>query len=297
MKDRTTTGTSLIEVPVIDVNGSDATTRLDPVAIEEPLEVRIGDRSISVTMRTPGHDEELAVGFLFGEGLISSRDQIKDVTASLGPGVNERNVVSIELANEVSFEIDQLERHFYTTSSCGVCGKTSIEALSRFPIHENKSEASIDPAVVRGLPSRLAEAQDVFRKTGGLHAAALFEPDGSLIGIREDVGRHNAMDKLIGSRVLAGDVPVGDKIVVVSGRASFELAQKAVMAGMSFMAAVGAPSSLAVELASWYGMTLIGFLRDDRFNVYTRPKRVVGNEPARESFRSPAGAETNSTRS
>ena len=280
-KDRTTTGSSLIAVPVIDVNGSTSATRIDQVAIEEPLEIRIGRHPISVTMRTPGHDEELAVGFLHGEGVISSRDQIVDVRASLGPDApeDERNVVSVELANEVGFEIESLERHFYTTSSCGVCGKASIEALARFPLNENKSEMRVAADAVKLLPSRLSEAQDLFHETGGLHAAALFERDGSLIEVREDVGRHNAMDKLIGSRVLAGDIPIGDKIVMVSGRASFELVQKAVMAGITIMAAVGAPSSLALEAASWYGMTLIGFLRDDRFNVYTRPKRVIAGTP------------------
>jgi FdhD protein len=276
LKNRNITGTSLIEVPVMDVNGSGHRTRLDSLAIEEPLEIRIGGMPISITMRTPGHDEELAVGFLFGEGLIRSGDQIRSLSAGDPDDPDARNVVTVELENEVGFEFERLERHFYTTSSCGVCGKGSIEALEVFPRLENKSGLTVERSVIRGLPTALSSSQDLFRETGGLHAAAVFSPDGHLVDLREDVGRHNAMDKLVGSMVLDDDIPVGERIVLVSGRASFELVQKALMAGFPIMAAVGAPSSLAVELASWYGLTLIGFLREDRFNVYTKPKRIAG---------------------
>jgi len=228
-------------------------------------------------MRTPGHDDELAVGFLFGEGLIRSRDQIRSIVApgAVIPNVSEPNVVNIELSNEVGFEIQRLERHFYTTSSCGVCGKASIEAVEVFPDVEITSDLEIDEAVIHSLPGTLDTVQDLFRQTGGLHAAALFEPDGTLLEVREDVGRHNALDKVIGAQVLAGSIPLSDKIVLISGRASFELVQKAVMAGIPIIAAVGAPSSLAVELAAAFGMTLVGFVRDDRFNVYTKPNRIA----------------------
>ena len=233
---------------------------------------------MSVTMRTPGHDDELAVGFLFGEGVITNRDQIRSLIAGSRAGASadpgDQNIVNLELANEVGFEIENLERHFYTTSSCGVCGKASIEAVEVFPDGEMTTDLEVDEDVIHSLPSKLDTVQDLFRETGGLHAAGLFKPDGTLVEIREDVGRHNALDKLIGAQVLAGSVPVGDGIVLVSGRASFELVQKAVLAGIPLMAAVGAPSSLAVELAATYGMTLIGFVRDGRFNVYTKPKRV-----------------------
>lgn len=264
-------------MPVIRTNGAGRVTRLDALAIEEPLEIRVGGRSVSVTMRTPGHDDELAVGFLFGEGLIRSRDQIRSIVApgAVIPNVSEPNVVNIELSNEVGFEIQRLERHFYTTSSCGVCGKASIEAVEVFPDVEITSDLEIDEAVIHSLPGTLDTVQDLFRQTGGLHAAALFEPDGTLLEVREDVGRHNALDKVIGAQVLAGSIPLSDKIVLISGRASFELVQKAVMAGIPIIAAVGAPSSLAVELAAAFGMTLVGFVRDDRFNVYTKPNRIA----------------------
>jgi FdhD protein len=274
LTERTNVGTSVIEVPVIDINGEGRVTRLDSLAIEEPLEIRIGDRSISVTMRTPGHDEELAVGFLFGEGLIRNRGQIRSIVVGDGEDAGTQNIVTLELANEVGFEIGKLDRHFYTTSSCGVCGKASIEAIEVFPDGEISSDLEIDATTIHKLPGQLDAVQDLFRETGGLHAAALFDPDGSLTDVREDVGRHNAMDKLVGSLVLKNAIPMTDKIMLVSGRASFELVQKAVMAGVPIMAAVGAPSSLAVELAATYGMTLIGFLRDGRFNVYTKPKRL-----------------------
>jgi len=267
LRDKTAMSASVIEVPVVVVNGAGRVTRLDALAIEEPLEIRVAGTSISVTMRTPGDDDALAIGFLFGEGLISGPAQVSSIRL-------DKNIVNVELDNEVAFEADRLARNFYTTSSCGVCGKASIEAIEVFPETEIHSNIEVDAAIIHGLPSRLASVQDVFRQTGGLHAAALFDRHGDLIDVKEDVGRHNAMDKLVGTRVMAGETPLDDKIVLVSGRASFELVQKAVMAGIPIMAAVGAPSSLAVELAATFGMTLIGFVRDQRFNVYTKPERV-----------------------
>jgi len=267
LRDKTAMSASVIEVPVVVVNGAGRVTRLDALAIEEPLEIRVAGTSISVTMRTPGDDDALAIGFLFGEGLISGPAQVSSIRL-------DKNIVNVELDNEVAFEADRLARNFYTTSSCGVCGKASIEAIEVFPETEIHSNIEVDAAIIHGLPSRLASVQDVFRQTGGLHAAALFDRHGDLIDVKEDVGRPNALDKLVGTRVMAGETPLDDKIVLVSGRASFELVQKAVMAGIPIMAAVGAPSSLAVELAARFGMTLVGFVRDGRFNVYTKPERV-----------------------
>ena len=259
----------------------------DQLAVEEPLEIRLAyqadgqrvQRSISVTMRTPGHDAELAVGFLLGEGIIRGQDDIARVHPC-GPGVGPfhlHNVVRVELQTDVGVDMKRLERHFYTTSSCGVCGKTSLEALHVSPGFELSLE---DPVVsaetIHRLPHQLRQSQAIFDHTGGLHGAGLFTACGELVGLREDVGRHNAVDKLIGAEVLAGRVPLLDRIILVSGRASFELVQKAVMAGIPVMVAVGAPSSLAVELACRFKMTLVGFARDNRFNVYSGEWRLCG---------------------
>lgn len=258
--------------------------RPDVVAVEEPLEIRVAFGAlsarviepISVTMRTPGHDEELAAGFLLGEGIISYRDDVARIV-KCGPETmphRVQNVVRVELADEVQFDQARLERHFYTTSSCGVCGKTSLEAISTVRTTKLGGDFEIDADFVHGLPELLRETQAVFERTGGLHAAALFDARGTLIAVREDVGRHNAVDKLIGSQLLAGALPAADKVLLVSGRASFELVQKAVMAGVPMLAAVGAPSSLAVELAARFGMTLLGFVRNGSFNVYCGGERV-----------------------
>lgn len=251
----------------------------DLLAVEEPLEIRLAApsadervfRTISVTMRTPGHDAELAAGFLFAEGMVRERGEIEDVAVDDPSG----NVVSIRLARHAAVDLARLERHFYTTSSCGVCGKTSIEALqttSHYPLP--LGEPIVDASLIHRLPSALRAAQSVFDETGGLHAAALFDREGRLRCVREDVGRHNALDKVIGSELLAGRLPADDALLVVSGRASFELVQKAVMAGVPILVAVGAPSSLAVQLATCSGMTLVGFARDARFNVYAGSERV-----------------------
>lgn len=264
------------------------------LAIEEPLEIRVSfardgkrtHRPISITMRTPDHDAELAAGFLFTEGIVTSRDQIDGIRhcapklakgrGSLGfETPHGSNTIRVDLAAGVDIDLERLERHFYTSSSCGVCGKSSIEAL-RTGVRELQTNGmSISRDIILSLPDRLRAAQDAFEQTGGLHASALFRPNGEIDTTREDVGRHNALDKVIGAKFLSGEVPLRDSILLVSGRASFELVQKALMAGISIMAAVGAPSSLAVELAAEYGMTLVGFVRDGRFNVYCGEQRIV----------------------
>ena len=272
------------------VTTSDGREFGDRLAVEEPLEVRIGfpngtHKAVSITMRTPGDDGELAAGFLFTEGIISSHDQIKQIRhCGLKIGSNKgtldrtsalnSNTIRVDLNDVLDLDLKRLERNFYTTSSCGVCGKASIEALAT-GVKRATSELLVTSDVIHSLPARLREAQAVFETTGGLHASALFSANGDLDIVREDVGRHNALDKVIGAKFLDGKPPLSDKILLVSGRASFELAQKALMAGIPILASVGAPSSLAVELAREYGMTLIGFVRNERFNVYTGGERIV----------------------
>jgi FdhD protein len=266
-------------------NGVEQAT--DVVATEEPLEIRLEfddadgrrmERSISITMRTPGNDEELALGFLFSEGIIrNARDVL--IARPCGPPAPNGliNVVRVELASGVDVELDRLSRNFYTSSSCGVCGKASLDAVAVQGHYEIASNAfSIDHRLLGALPEALRSDQVVFEETGGLHASGLFGADGKVIAVREDVGRHNALDKLIGSRLQADALPLDRYGIALSGRASFELMQKAMMAGCPVVAAVGAPSSLAVELAEEFGITLIGFLKRDRFNVYSRTDRILG---------------------
>jgi FdhD protein len=272
------TDQAVAAVSVCRIDGSGATIHSDFLAVEEPLEIRLGcmidgrrsHRGVSVTMRTSGHDGELAVGFLFTEGIITTREQITDVRAC-GAG----NVVRVELRPEVAVDLARLERHFYTASSCGVCGKTSLEAVCiRSPYRPSEGRPIVAATVIHRLPETLRAAQAVFDRTGGLHAAALFDIRGTLLCLREDVGRHNALDKLIGSQFLARRTPLSESVLLVSGRASFELVQKAMMAGIPVLAAVGAPSSLAVDLAREHGLTLLGFVRADRFNIYTGADRI-----------------------
>jgi FdhD protein len=269
-----------VEVSVERVRDGGASGQaVDALAVEEPLEIRLEAevagrlvrKTISVTMRTPGDDIELAAGFLFTEGIVTERAQLEHVGRC---GV-AANVVRVRLAAGAEVDLARLERHFYTTSSCGVCGKTSIEALrttSRYPLPPG--QPVVDAGLIHRLPESLREAQSVFERTGGLHASALFDAEGRVRCLREDVGRHNALDKVIGAELLAGRLPAHDRVLVVSGRASFELVQKGVMAGIPVLVAVGAPSSLAVELATTTGMTLVGFARDGRFNVYADAQRV-----------------------
>jgi len=260
------------------VSGDSLEPADDTLAVEEPLEIRLGcevagrrgRRAISITMRTPGHDTELAIGFLFTEGIIVAREQVAKLT-SCGAG----NVACVTLQRGVEVDLSRLERHFYTASSCGVCGKTSLDAVQVSPRNRCIADRPVvDAAVVCRLPALLRAAQKVFDRTGGLHAAALFDASGELLCLREDVGRHNALDKLIGHEFLAGRTPLFESLLLVSGRASFELVQKAAVAGIPILAAVGAPSSLAVDLARKHGLTILGFVRNDRFNIYTGGERI-----------------------
>jgi FdhD protein len=265
-------------VEVHRVSQSESQIETDVLAVEEPLEIRIActmngqrvHRPISVTMRTPGDDAELAVGFLFTEGIVRERDQVEGVQFCGG-----KNAVRVDLRADVAVELAGLERHSYTSSSCGVCGKTTIDSIRvRLGRKSHPDSFRVDAAVIRRLTGALREAQPIFDRTGGLHASALFDFDGHLLALREDIGRHNALDKLIGFEFLAGRMPSSERILLVSGRASFELVQKAAVARIPILAAVGAPSSLAVELAAESGMTLIGFVKLDRFNVYSGIERI-----------------------
>jgi FdhD protein len=258
----------------------------DVVATEEPFEIRLGysrrdgsraEEPVSVTMRTPGHDEDLAVGFLLTEGIIRARSDVEGVVARSQRATDGLiNVVRVELTPGVAVDFKRLERNFYMTSSCGVCGKASIDAVAiqgQYDLAANPFRMSGD--ALGRLPAALKARQAVFEQTGGLHASGLFDADGAIVALREDVGRHNALDKLVGHALMRGEVPLVRNGVIVSGRASFELMQKAKMAGVPLVAAVGAPSSLAVELAREFGITLVGFLKPDRFNVYSRPDRIL----------------------
>lgn len=261
--------------------GGKARLRSDVLATEEPMEVRLvsgGDRrTVAVTMRTPGADFELAAGFLHGEGVVSSPEDVARISYCVDPEVDagqRYNIVNVELRGGLSYDPSPLERHFYTTSACGVCGKASIEQLELrgCPVVPPGPEVSAD--VLRSLPGRLREAQGLFEETGGLHAAGLFDAGGKLVAVREDVGRHNAVDKLVGWALLEGRLPLHEHIVMVSGRSSFEILQKCLAAGVPIVCAVSAPSSLAVDVARGFGITLVGFLRGDRFNVYAGSERV-----------------------
>jgi FdhD protein len=256
----------------------------DSLVLEEPLEIQVASgpeearewKAVAITMRTPGHDRELAAGFLIGEGLLRSLDEVEAVYGH-GPRYGEQgwqHVVRIAFRPGAALNLDRLQRNFYTTSSCGVCGKTSLEALELSFPPLPATTWQIDPETVRELPGRLREAQDVFEQTGGLHAAGLFTPEGWAVVIREDVGRHNAVDKVIGARFLAGRGDFSEHLLVVSGRASFELMQKALASGIPMLVAVGAPSSLAVQMAEKFGATLIGFTKTTGFNIYTDVGRV-----------------------
>jgi FdhD protein len=286
---REAVGRLTVRRPVLRIAaGRPPTRRPDTLAAEEPMELRVGGRALAVTMRTPGHDVELAHGFLLTEGVITAPGDV--VTARWcdsvdDTGANTYNVLDVALAPGVAPAEAGVERNFYTTSSCGVCGKASLDAVrlrSRFP--PAGDPVRLDAETLYGLPDALREAQRIFESTGGLHAAGLFTADGTALVVREDVGRHNAVDKVLGWALLNGRVPVAGCVLMVSGRASFELVQKAVMAGVPVLAAVSAPSSLAVALADEGGMTLVGFLRGTAMNVYAGAQRIahpatVGGSP------------------
>lgn len=253
--------------------------RPDTLAAEEPMEIRVGGRALTITMRTPGDDFDLAVGFLVSEGVVRTTSDVLSARYCAGAtddGTNTYNVVDVGLDPALPPLDASLERNFYTTSSCGLCGKASLDAVrtaSTWSVAEDPLR--ISPHVLATLPERLRESQQVFDRTGGLHAAALFSADGELLCLREDVGRHNAVDKVIGHAARNGMLPLRETILMVSGRASFELVQKAVMAGIPMMAAVSAPSSLAVDLAEENGLTLVGFLRGSSMNVYSGADRLL----------------------
>lgn len=269
---------SVVSCPITKVKQDRYSNTEDILAIEEPLEIRLGhwqagkyiQKNISITMRTPGSDAHLATGFLFTEGIIRNGEEIENVTS-----ISE-NIILINLKSSVLPDIAKLERHFYTTSSCGVCGKSSIESIKTIcNVETSGVDFEIPATLAYQLPQLLRKHQNVFEQTGGLHASALFNINGELLLIQEDVGRHNALDKLIGYALQKNMLPLDNHILLLSGRASFELIQKATMAGIKMVAAVGAPSSLAVQLACENNITLIGFLREERFNIYCAPKRIV----------------------
>jgi len=278
--------------------------RTDQIATEEPLEIRLraagieegagahpvfrrrsegaARRTVAITMRTPGADFELAAGFLYGEGIIRRADEIRGISHCEEPDLDEDkryNIVNVDLHGHVLPDLQALERHFYTTSACGVCGKASLESLRIRGSPSIPPGPEVDADVIRRLPEALREGQGIFAATGGLHAAALFDPHGNRLAVREDVGRHNALDKLVGWALLAGRLPLSGHIVMVSGRSSFEILQKSLMAGVPIVCAVSAPSSLAVSLAREFGITLVGFLRGDRFNIYSGLERVRLDQP------------------
>ena len=276
-----------IEIETLRMRDGKLSDASDRLALEEPLEIRLDyadgalrrEKSISITMRTPGNDDELAAGFLFTEGILRSPEDVVSILPC-GPRTGPhqgQNIIKVKLRDEAQISWPKLERHFYATSSCGVCGKASLDAL------EVQGLTPISPDGFRFLTSQIAqlsprmrEKQAVFDQTGGLHASALFNVQGDLMALREDVGRHNALDKLLGAQFLARSTPLSQVLLFLSGRASFELVQKAVVAGIPFIAAVGAPSSLAVELAKKFNVTLLGFVRDDRFNIYHGGWRLMG---------------------
>jgi len=294
-----TTGDSMLQTTVEKVTGQISHREMDSLAIEEPLEIQLTYgpsgarqmRSISVTMRTPGNDFDLAAGFLMTEGVIQDANDIEQIAYagdSFGEGTespqamdvlkpgSKRNTVRVDLAADVVVNLGSLQRNFYTTSSCGICGKASLLALRTVCPPRAANNFKVDAQLLYHLPERLRASQGVFDRTGGLHGAGLFDSTGNLLALREDVGRHNAVDKLIGSEFLADRTPARDRLLLLSGRASFELLQKALMGGLPMVAAVGAPSSLAVQVAREFDITLVGFLREDHFNIYHGSERIAG---------------------
>lgn len=277
--------TRSLAIQINKVSGDSAKSQADEVAVEEPMEIRLGystatgrtASSVSITMRTPGHDAELACGFLFSENIIRAASDIAKVEhcGPAAPDSGNHNIIRVDLAADVAVDLGRLQRHFYTTSSCGVCGKSSLDALrisGAEPLRHNDTRFSRD--VLIAMPAALRKQQQTFDQTGGLHAAAAFNSQGEIQVVHEDVGRHNAVDKVIGSLLTDNKLPASGLGLMVSGRASFELMQKALMAGMPLLAAVSAPSSLAVALAKEFNVSLVGFLRGDTFNIYSAGERI-----------------------
>jgi FdhD protein len=272
-----------VEVEVLALDGDARRAKHDHVVGEEPLELRLvagrTTQTLAVTMRTPGNDFELAAGFVYGEGIVRSRDELSELTYCIDPSVDPEqryNIVTIELRTKPNdLDLARFERHFTMNSACGVCGRAQLESLHALGARAIDDAVRIPRALLYALPERMREAQRVFASTGGLHAAALFDERGEMIAVREDVGRHNAIDKLVGWALLNERVPLRRCVLAVSGRASYEILQKAVVANAPIVAAISAPSSLAVELAREFNVTLVGFLRGDRANVYAAPERIV----------------------
>lgn len=273
-------------IEIVRVQGNQHQKVKDLLAVEEPLEIRLifgpednrTEKSLSVTMRTPGNDEELALGFLLSEGIINERKDVVQIRhcETVKDEAERGNVLKVHLSPSLAFEMKALDRHFYTSSSCGVCGKASMESVFQstcYPLPPDTPKISAE--LIHAMPDKLREAQAVFEHTGGLHAAGLFDAEGKLLFMREDVGRHNALDKLIGAALHENMLPLSGHLIQVSGRTSFELVQKTLMAGAPVLSAVGAPSSLAAKLASDSGMTLLGFVRNSRFNVYCGEDRLI----------------------
>ena len=261
---------------VITVADGKAKTAVDEVATEEPMEIRLQadlqKATVAITMRTPGNDFELAAGFLHNEGIIASRDDIRSIAYCVDPDVDDEqryNIVTVNLNASKLPQLERFERHFTMSSACGVCGRASLEALRNRGVKSIADDMRVDAQTIYALPERMREAQRVFASTGGLHASALFDEGSRLIALREDVGRHNALDKLVGWAFLENRLPLSRSIVLVSGRASYELLQKSASAGIPIVCAISAPSSLAIQTARDFGITLVGFLRGERFNVYT----------------------------
>lgn len=261
------------------VENNNFVTHSDQLATEEPLEIRLDypKQTIAVTMRTPGADFDLAAGFLYSEGVIKNQEDIAKISYCVDPkvdGKQRQNIINVSLKSELNPNLTTLERHFLTTSACGVCGKASIESLQIKGFSAIPLGLEVSAEIIYSLPDKLNTAQRVFKSTGGLHAAGLFNSEGKLLKLREDVGRHNALDKLIGSEFLAGQLPLNNLMVMVSGRSSFEILQKCITAGLPIVCAVSAPSSLAVEIAKRFNITLVGFLRGRKFNIYSGVERI-----------------------
>jgi FdhD protein len=297
MRTSTEKSRAVRQVFIHQANAADMWPAADHVAVEAPLEIRlsyrVGDtrveKTICVTMRTPGQDVELVLGYLFAEGVIRTLSEVEQLPADDERSREDGGVVTIELGIDVSEEVRRLDRNVFTSSSCGVCGIPSLDALAQAACPDLPApRAMLDRGIIPLLPNTLYDRQVAFQQTGGLHAAALFEPSGRLLRVREDVGRHNAMDKLIGSCLLEG-IPLHDRVVLVSGRASYELVQKVLVAGVPVLAAVGAPSSLAVSLAQAHGLTLIGFVRGEQYNIYHGEERLLRRVPSPATAPTPAG--------